>query len=145
MYGVLTTVVGIIERFSDHLIVELLIQWERGEEVSHVVNFEDRARLHQLFTDRRMERPPESIRALADQLDRDVHDIHDEIYLLAKYDIIHFEEDGRAKKPYVPYDTIRLEVEFGLSSSERSGLAASAWSLIRTPSRSPIFSLQLSG
>ena len=44
------------------------IQWERGEEVPHVVNFEDRARLRQLLTDRRldlleevMERPPESI------------------------------------------------------------------------------------
>ncbi|RLM48808.1 transcriptional regulator, partial [Halorubrum sp. Atlit-28R] len=43
-------------------------RWEQGEEVPHVVNFEDRTRLRQLLTDRRMElleevmeRPPESI------------------------------------------------------------------------------------
>ncbi|OYR81788.1 transcriptional regulator [Halorubrum ezzemoulense] len=107
-------------------------QWELGEDIPHVVNFEYRARLRQLLTDQRMEqleevmeRPPESIRALADRLDRDVHDVHDDLHLLAEDDIIHFEEDGRAKKPYVPYDTVRLEVEFGLPRDEGSGSAAS--------------------
>ena len=107
-------------------------RWEQGDEVPHVVNFEDRARLRRLLTDRRMEllktvmeRPPESIRALAGRLDRDVHDVHDDLHLLAEYDIIHFEEDGRAKKPYVPYDTVRIEVEFGLPRGESSGSAAS--------------------
>jgi predicted transcriptional regulator len=102
-------------------------RWEQGEEVPHVVNFEDRARLRQLLTDRRMElleevmeHPPESIRALAGRLDRDVHDVHDDLHLLADYDIMHFEEDGRAKKPYVPYDTVRIEVEFGLPRGEGS-------------------------
>ena len=106
--------------------------WEDGEEVPHVVNFQDRARLRQLLTDRRMElleavmeRPPESIRALADRLDRDVHDVHDDLHLLAEYDVIHFEENGRAKKPYVPYDTVRIEVEFGLPRGEDSESAAS--------------------
>ena len=106
--------------------------WEDGEEVPHVVNFQDRARLRQLLTDRRMElleavmeRPPESIRALADRLDRDVHDVHDDLHLLAEYDVIHFEENGRAKKPYIPYDTVRIEVEFGLPRGEDSESAAS--------------------
>jgi predicted transcriptional regulator len=54
-----------------------------------------------------------------------VHDVHDDLHLLAEYDVIHFEEDGRAKKPYVPYDTVRIEVEFGLPRSESSGSAAS--------------------
>ncbi|WP_436902570.1 hypothetical protein [Halovenus halobia] len=83
----------------------------------HVVNFEDRARLRQILTDRRMElldevmdRPQESIRALATRLDRDVHDILDNLHLLAEYDIIHFEENGRAKKPYVPYETSVLRL-----------------------------------
>ena len=101
--------------------IERAERWENGEEVPHVVNFEDRARLRQLLTDRRMElleavmeQPPDSIRALADRLDRDVHDVHDDLHLLAEHEIIHFEEDGRAKKPYVPYETVRVEVEFGL-------------------------------
>ncbi|KDE58883.1 sugar metabolism cluster protein [Halostagnicola sp. A56] len=113
--------------------IERAERWEGGEEVPHVVNFEDRARLRQLLTDRRMEllevvmeHPPESIRALADRLGRDVHDVHDDLYLLAEYDIIHFEEDGRAKRPYVPYDTVRLEVEFGLPRGDGTESAVSA-------------------
>ncbi|MDL5363889.1 transcriptional regulator [Halalkalicoccus sp. NIPERK01] len=113
--------------------IERAEQWEQGEEVLHVVNFEDRARLRQLLTDRRMElleevmkHPPESIRALASRLDRDVHDVHNDLHLLAEYGIIHFEEDGRSKKPYVPYDTVRIEVEFGLPRGEGSESAVSA-------------------
>ena len=113
--------------------IERAERWEEGGEVPHVVNFQDRARLRQLLTDRRMElleavmeHPPESIRALADRLDRDVHDVHDDLHLLAEYDVIHFEENGRAKKPYVPYDTVRIEVEFGLPRGEDSESAASA-------------------
>ncbi|EMA56898.1 HVO_A0114 family putative DNA-binding protein [Halorubrum kocurii] len=108
-------------------------QWEDGESVPHVVNFEDRARLRQLLTDRRMElletvmeQPPESIRGLASRLDRDVHDVHDDLHLLAEYNIIHFEADGRAKKPSVPYDTVRIEVEFGLPGGDESESTASA-------------------
>jgi predicted transcriptional regulator len=71
-----------------------------------------------------MEQPPESIRALAGRLDRDVHDVHDDLHLLAEYGIVHFEEDGRAKKPYVPYDTVRIEVEFGLPRGEESAASA---------------------
>ncbi|UIO98479.1 transcriptional regulator [Halobaculum sp. CBA1158] len=113
--------------------IERAERWEQGEEVPHVVNFEDRSRLRQLLTDRRMElleevmeHPPESIRALADRLDRDVHDVHDDLYLLADHGIVHFEEGGRAKKPYVPYDTVRIEVEFGLPRGDGSESAASA-------------------
>jgi predicted transcriptional regulator len=108
-------------------------EWEAGEAVPHVVNFEDRGRLRQLLADRRMEiletvmeQPPESIRGLADRLDRDVHDVHDDLHLLADYDIVYFEADGRAKKPYVPYETVRIEVEFGLSRGDSSESTASA-------------------
>ena len=104
-----------------------------GENVPHVVTFEDRTRIRQLLTDRWMElleavmeRPPESIRALTGRLDRDVHDVHDDLYLLAEYDIIRFEENGRAKRPYVPYDTVRIEAEFGLPSGDGPESAASA-------------------
>ena len=112
--------------------IERAERWEQGEEVPHVVNFQDRTRFRQLLTNRRMElleevmeHPPESIRALADRLDRDVHDVHDDLHLLAEYDVIHFEENGRAKKPYVPYDTVRIEVEFGLPRGESSESTAS--------------------
>jgi predicted transcriptional regulator len=57
-----------------------------------------------------MAHPPLSIRALCDRRDRDVHD---DLHLLTEYEVIHFETDGRPKQPYVPYDTVRIEVEFG--------------------------------
>jgi predicted transcriptional regulator len=108
-------------------------RWEQGEEVPHVINFEDRSQLRELLTDRRLElieavmdREPESIRGLADELDRDVHDVHDDLHLLAEYKIVHFEEDGRAKKPYVPYETVRLEVELGGPSADHSESSAPA-------------------
>lgn len=111
--------------------VERAERWDRGEDIPHVVNFEDRAGLRQLLTDRRMEllesvmeQPPDSIRALADRLERDVHDVHDDLHLLADYDIVHFEADGRAKQPYVPYETVRIEVEFGLSRDESESVAS---------------------
>ena len=66
------------------------------------------------------------MRGLSDRLDRDVHDVHNDLHLLAEYDIIYFEEDGRAKKPYVPYDTVRVEVEFGLPRGEGPESTASA-------------------
>jgi len=113
--------------------VERAERWEQGEEVPHVVNFEDRSRLRELLTDRRMElleavmeQRPESIRDLAGRLDRDVHDVHSDLHLLAEYEIVHFEENGRAKRPYVPYDTVRIEVEFGPSRGDESESAVSA-------------------
>lgn len=113
--------------------IERAEQWVQGQETPHVINFEDRTQLRQLLTDRRMELlemvmedPPESIRALADRLGRDVHDVHDDLYLLAEYNIVHFTEDGRAKKPYVPYDTVRIEVEFGLPRGDESESTVSA-------------------
>lgn len=99
-------------------------RWEGGEAVPRVVNFEDAARLRELLTPRRMELleavmadPPDSIRGLADRLGRDVHDVHADLHLLADYRIVHFREAGRAKQPYVPYETVRIEVE--LSSRDR--------------------------
>ncbi len=107
-------------------------QWQDGKEVPHVVNFEDQTRVRQLLTHRRMElleavmeHTPESMRALADRFDQDVHDVHNDLYLLAEHEIVYFEEDGRAKKPYVPYDTVRVEVEFGLPRGEGSESPAS--------------------
>jgi predicted transcriptional regulator len=56
--------------------------------------------------------PPASIRALADRLGRDVHEVHDDLHVLAGYEIVHFRTDGRAKQPYVPDETVRIKVEF---------------------------------
>ncbi len=93
-------------------------RWERGETVPRVVYFENPSDLRALLTDRRIEllhevmyEQPESIRGLADELDRDVKSVHDDLGVLAEYDIVHFERDGRAKRPFVPYETIEVNLE----------------------------------
>ena len=58
-----------------------------------------------------MTEQPDSIRQLAERLDRDVKSIHTDLQVLTDYDIVHFEQAGRAKRPFVPYDTIEVSLE----------------------------------
>jgi len=108
-------------------------QWDGGEEVPHVVNFQDASRIQRLLTPRRLElirnlmgNPAESIRDLADRLGRDVRQVHDDLQLLSEYRIVHFREEDGAKKPSVPYETISIEVELSVSVSDPSESGASA-------------------
>jgi predicted transcriptional regulator len=107
-------------------------RWEQGEEVPHVVNFQDASRLQRVLTPRRLElvrslmdRPADSIRALADRLDRDVRQVHDDLEILTEYRIVHFQEEAGARKPYVPYDTVTIEVELSKSVGDSSESPAS--------------------
>ena len=95
-----------------------LDRWEAGEVVPHVVNFQNPSDLRALLTDRRVEllrsimtSRPDSIRQLAERLDRDVKTVHDDLQILTEYDIVHFEQAGRAKRPFVPYDSIEVSLE----------------------------------
>lgn len=87
----------------------------------------DASRLQRVLTPRRlelvrslMEEPAESIRALAERLDWDVSQVHDDLQILSEYRIVHFRDEGSAKKPHVPYDTVTIEVELGTSESSMS-------------------------
>ncbi|QSX01195.2 transcriptional regulator [Haloterrigena alkaliphila] len=98
--------------------LERLERWENGEEVPHVINFQKPSDLRALLTDRRIEllrsimaERPDSIRRLAERLDRDVKTVHDDLQVLAEYDIVHFEQAGRAKRPFVPYESIEVSLE----------------------------------
>ena len=98
--------------------LDRLDRWQDGEEIPHVINFQNPSDLRALLTDRRVEllrsimtERPDSIRQLAERLDRDVKSIHDDLQVLTDYDIVHFEQAGRAKRPFVPYDTIEVSLE----------------------------------
>ena len=101
--------------------LDRLDRWNAGEAVPHVVNFENHSDLRALLTDRRIEllqsvmaEQPDSIRRLADRLDRDVKSVHDDLNVLTEYDIVHFEQAGRAKQPFVPYDSIEVTLEISM-------------------------------
>jgi predicted transcriptional regulator len=108
-----------------------LERWEAGQEVPHVVNFQEPSDLRALLTNRRIELlrsimadRPASIRQLAQRLGRDVKSVHENLQILADYDIVLFEEEGQAKRPVVPYETIEISLE--ISAPERSDDAAPA-------------------
>lgn len=118
---------------SDHRerTLERIERWEAGEKVPRVVNFENPADLRALLTDRRIEllrsvmtERPESIRQLADRIERDVKSVHSDLQVLAEYDVVRFESDGRAKRPFVPYETIEIALE--ISGADGTNDAAPA-------------------
>jgi len=83
-----------------------------------VRSFERIAGIRTLLTDRRlnvmrtiMTDGPESIQALADALDRNYADVHGDVQVLAEHHIVYFDTDGRAKRPVIPYDRVRVDIE----------------------------------
>jgi predicted transcriptional regulator len=90
---------------------------EAGRADEAVRSFPSAAPLRRLLTERRLEvmraimtDPPESIRDLADRLDRNYSDIHSDLDLLAEHHIVYFETVGRAKRPVIPYETVEFDV-----------------------------------
>lgn len=92
-----------------------------------VVSFASVDQLREILTERRIELlraliaidgAAESITALADALDRDYRPVHDDVTLLDRYGVIFVAEDGRAKKPYVPYETVKIEVEIDAQATD---------------------------
>lgn len=105
--------------------LEYVEKWDDGEEVPRLVNFQDASQLQRVLTPRRLElveslmdAPAASIRALADRLDRDVRQVHDDLDVLSEYRIVQLRPDGAAKRPFVPYETVRIEVELSVSPDD---------------------------
>lgn len=91
-------------------------RWDDGEEVPAEIGFEDPEDLRALLTPRRLEvirsimhDSPASVNALAERLDRGYREVYEDVERMAEYGIVHFERDGRAKRPYIPYEAIEYE------------------------------------
>lgn len=91
-----------------------------GEEQPAVVSFSTVGELRKILTDRRLELlqtlmetegAAKSITALAEDLERDYRTVHDDISLLADYGLLFVIEEGKAKRPYLPYERIHLDIE----------------------------------
>lgn len=111
--------------------LDRLDRWEAGEDVPHVINFEHPSDLRALLTDRRVELlrsvmadKPDSIRQLAERLERDVKTVHDDLEVLTEYEIVHYERAGRAKRPFVPYETIEISLEISKPQTADDSVSA---------------------
>lgn len=56
-----------------------------------------------------MDDPPPSIQALADRLDRNYPEVHEDMELLADYGVVYYRETGRAKALVIPYKRVEIE------------------------------------
>jgi len=93
--------------------------------------FDSLAEVWELLTDRRLEimrsimtAPPDSISDLADRLGRNYSDVHSDVAVLADHDIVYFDTAGRAKRPVIPYECVRIDIEVvGDASGERAAVS----------------------
>jgi len=86
-----------------------------GESVNRfaTVRFPNESQLTEVFNERTYtllrvirDENPKSIRETARLVGRDKKNIHEELTTLEALGVIHFEEEGRAKKPVFPYDDL---------------------------------------
>ncbi|WP_248518140.1 HVO_A0114 family putative DNA-binding protein [Salinarchaeum laminariae] len=102
------------------------------EDVQPTLNFDSFADLSRLLSPKNLElleaiaqTEPESIRAVADAVDRDYKQVHQNCSELADIGVIEFEGGGagRAKKPILAYDGLEIDIPF-VDSDRTVGTAA---------------------
>lgn len=81
------------------------------------LSFETADQLAQVFSPRAIDllqaiarERPESMRAAARLVDRDIKQVSKNLERLAEYGVVEFEQNGRAKRPVVPYDEIDIRL-----------------------------------
>ena len=93
-------------------------KFDEGEEVKETnITFVEPSDIQRLLTPKRLEliqtlmsEEVGSIRELAKVLDRNPSEVHDDVHTLEEYGVVELREEGRAKKPVVPYDDIDINV-----------------------------------
>lgn len=93
---------------------------ERGEDLEDadpVLNFESFADFARLMSEVNLQllravaqHEPESIRQAAELVDRDYKEVHRNLTELEALGVIEFVQEGRSKRPVVPFDEIDVEL-----------------------------------
>ncbi|KXB07270.1 hypothetical protein AKJ52_00590 [candidate division MSBL1 archaeon SCGC-AAA382C18] len=116
---------GTLEQFEDETLQNLEKIEKVGEEPDKIF-FEDPTMFRKVLTEKRqeliqeiIERPPKSIRELADSLERGLREVHEDVHLLEKYKILSLNREGNRKKPRIPYDRIHIEINLPLDHKTR--------------------------
>lgn len=99
---------------------------EELEEIDPVLNFSDYSDLDRLLSEKNLELieairedEPTSMRKAAKLVNRDFKEVHRNLTELEALGIIEFEEEGRAKKPVVPFDDIQISIDLRDTFSNR--------------------------
>jgi len=89
------------------------------------LSFETTDQLGQVFTPRAIDllhaiaqEEPESIRATARLVDRDIKQVSENLERLEAYDVVEFVTEGRAKRPVVPYDEIDIQLSLRTATEQ---------------------------
>lgn len=87
------------------------------EDTPRRLSFENTDQLAQVFTPRAIDllqaiaqEEPASIREAARLVDRDIKGVSENLERLEEYSIVEFVDEGRAKRPVVPYDEIDIQL-----------------------------------
>lgn len=88
-----------------------------NEETPRRLSFETTDQLAQVFTPRAIDllqaiaqKEPASIRETTRLVDRDIKQVSENLDRLEEYGIVEFIDEGRAKRPVVPYDEIDIQL-----------------------------------
>lgn len=121
------TLIVKVEPFVDFMSDALndLQQFETSGELPddpEIVSFDSAEDTVSLLTPKRlellrsvMEAPPETQRALAEQLDRNPGEVSDDLQHLNEYGIIQYRKPtGRSKQPFCPYDEIHIDITLSI-------------------------------
>lgn len=129
-----TTLHVTVESTADFLAAarEDIQRIQSGEDIDdqHVVSLPDVAALERLLNSKNVEllraiaqAEPQSMRAAARAVDRDVKNVSTALNELAELGLVRFEQEGAAKRPVVWYDAIDVDLPIGGTSSSTSNIA----------------------
>ncbi len=59
---------------------------------------------------------PSSIKELAEKIGRDFKNVYNDLKVLHGAGFVEFEEDGKSRKPYLPYDELEFKLDEGVAS-----------------------------
>lgn len=100
---------------------------ERGENVAerHVLVLDNEAELQRLLSPSNLEllrairsHKPESMRAVADLVDRDFKEVHRNLTELDALNVIELQEEGRSKRPVVRFDEIDIQLSLDAGDAD---------------------------
>lgn len=109
--------IGAVKQRTSEAFEQALADDASDEDAARRLSFETTDQLAQVFTPRAIDllqaiaqEEPASIREAARLVDRDIKQVSENLERLEEYGVVEFVENGRAKRPIVPYDEIDIQL-----------------------------------